>query len=85
MGPPRSRCRLAAVRASLCFLVRLVAFSPTRRSSPQTTPERALRHSHQDVLGEATDERRVVADSRDTESGRAHHAFQVRDIRQRIR
>ena len=45
---------------------------------------RVLGHPHQDVLDEAADERRVVADSADAEPARRGRALEVGDVGQRV-
>ena len=45
---------------------------------------RALRHTHHDVLDEPADDRRVVADLRDPETGFGRDALEMRNVAQRI-
>ena len=85
-GPPRaSRAFAASARRATAAVVR-VRRSARRRAHGAAARRAscALGHAHQDVLDEAADERRVVADAGDAEAGARHDALEVRDVGERV-
>ena len=83
-GPPRLTRALAAARASRAASLASIA-------RPAAAPRRAARFAiqcsaiaHEDVLDEAADDRRVVADALDAEAGRGDRALEIRDVGQRV-
>ena len=78
----RAMRAFAAVRASRIACASASA-APTvaGQAARRAARHGALGHAHQDVLDEAADERRVVADPADAEAGGVRDLFQLRDVR----